>query len=249
MKNLMRNAGFAAMAAFAISHGGDDARAEPSTVVFFGGGITENAVSGFVGAVWAPSGFGSSGVFFRLIATAGTFDFDSGAAPSGSADATTYGGSLSIGYRIKNADIVFAPFVGVDLYGRDISPTASDTGQLDDEVGVIVGARIDNSGVIRSGAGDILWSIDGNWASTNNRYFVEAEAGYDVGGAVIGPEVAALGDDEYNAFRVGGFGIVNLAPNVQLKLGAGYQFGSDDNGAGSSGGDSAYGELAVGIAF
>jgi hypothetical protein len=153
---------------------------------------------------------------------------------------------------MKFNEIVVAPFVGIDFFDRDVSPPSADTGAMDDEIGIVVGARIDNSGVIRSAAGNVLFSIDGSWASTNNSYYVETEVGYDFGMFTIGPEGAALGSDDFTAWRIGGHASANIADDATVKIGVGYQFNTNDGpfgNGGSSGGDTPYGDITFSIAF
>ena len=199
-------------------------------VVFLGGGLSDNSISTYAGGVWAPSGFSQDGVFVRVVASAGSFDFNTGLAPGGRADADTYGANASVGYRIRLGQMVVAPFVGIDFFERDINPAVADTGQINDNVGVIVGGRVESD--YDTTGGGFTWAVDGSWASTNDRYYAEAELGYDFGIATLGPKGAALGNDEYNAYRAGGFAKFDLFDDVALKVTSGYQFGDDNNALG-----------------
>jgi len=248
MKILNRYGLPAALIAAGLGFGQSDAVAdEPSIVVFTGVSVAEESVYGYAGGIFAPAGFGQDGVFLRVFANAGTYEFDTTLAPSGSADGTSVGGNISVGYRLKFDEVVFAPFVGVDFYDLDIDPAAADTGQNDDSIGVIVGARVDNSGVPGGPDGKFIWALDGNWASTNNRYYGKVEAGYDFGQFALGLEFAALGDDEFNAVRPGAFGKVRLGDSVALRLGGGYQFGNS-SGTGN-GSDTVFGDASIAFVF
>lgn len=216
-----------------------------TTVLFIGGGLTDDSYNGFAGGVWAPNGFSSNGVFLRVLATIGGWDFASGLSPDGEADVTSYGGNASIGYRFVFENFAFAPYVGVDLFDRDIDPDISDTGQLDDTIGVIGGARLDSRY-----DSPWVWAIDGNYSSLNSSYYAEGEVGYDFGRIALGPHVAALGNEDWDGFRAGGFAKLDLTETVSLKGVGGYQFGDEDDGAiGGNDDETPFGTISLSIAF
>lgn len=216
-----------------------------TAVVFIGGGLTDDSYNGFVGGVWAPNGFSSDGVFVRGLLTGATWDFASALSADGEADVTSWGGNASIGYRLVFESFAFAPYVGIDLFDRDIDPDASDTGQLDDSVGVIAGARLDSRT-----ESPWLWAIDGNYSTLNSSYYVEGEVGYTFGAFSFGPSVAALGNEDWNGFRAGGFARIALSDSVALKGVAGYQFGDEDDGAvGGNDDETPFGSISLSVAF
>lgn len=221
--------------------------AGPSVVLFAGAGFTEGSSVGFAGGVWAVNGFANDGLFFRLIGSVGGFDFDSAAAADGEAEALTYGGNLSVGYRLVFEQFAIAPFVGIQLFDRDIDPDAADTGQIDDSVGVIVGGRIDDA----NGADRFVWALDGNWSSVNSTFYVEAEAGYDFGRVDFGPTGSVFGNDEFTSARAGAFAKINVTDAVALKLTGGIQFADIgfENGEEDDDDDSAFGTISISVAY
>ncbi|MGZ5835573.1 MAG: cellulose biosynthesis protein BcsS [Xanthobacteraceae bacterium] len=65
----------------------------------------------------------------------------------------------------------------------------------------------------------------GNYSSAFNNYFTQAKAGYSIApGIAIGPEFMALGNDRFDAVRLGPFASFDVGGSTQLILSGGYSW-------------------------
>lgn len=223
--------------AHADGHGGYN-----SKVVYAGISGHEDTIAGFAGFIWATGGnLDASGLMLRASALYVDYDFASTLAASGTANGTIGRGSVSIGYQFVSGGAALSIYGGVDYQDRNISPAAADTGTLNDDVGFIAAARLSTVGSVSMPA-----SIEGNYSTANDTYWAKAKIGHRFNGMQIGPEVAVLGDEDYNAVRIGGYTGIDLSGST-LQLGVGYNF-ADQSGT-SRGGDGVYGSAVLVFVF
>ncbi len=225
----------------------DTAKAgEPkSTVVWAGIGALKDTIAGYAGGVWAPYGdVGATGILFRADLLYVDYDFRSGFAPSGKADGKLARGSALIGYQIAGDGYTASLFGGIDVQDRNIKPSIADNGRLDDNVGFIVSGRVATSGSTQYPA-----SIDGKFSTANNDYWARARIGYKIDDITIGPEGGVLGNDDYNAIRLGAYASFNLSEDTILQLNVGNNFANKSNSNSASGKDSIYGGATIVFLF
>ena len=220
---------------------------QPSTVIWAGIGLQEDTFAAFAGGIWAPSGkLDATGVQFRGELLFVDYEFKTGLAPGGEADGELSRANASIGYHwALDGGIRASLFGGIDFQDRDISPSAADNGKLDDDVGVIVIGRLATTDEAKYPA-----SLGGKYSTANDDYWVQARVGYNFGTLTVGPQVVALGNEDFDAIRVGGHGSFNLSRSVILQINAGYNFGNNSGSSvSSSDDDGIYGGGTVVILF
>lgn len=196
----------------------------------------ENVIAGYAGGIWALNGdLDAAGFLLKAQVLFVDYDFATTVAP-GTGNGDVSRGNVSIGYQWVDEGYVASIFAGLDLQEHDITPAAAST--LDDEAGLIVSARV----ATRGGAMYPM-SIVGNYSTANDTYWVRARAGYKMNNFEIGPEVAALGDQDDDAFRVGAYAKIEMG-DIILELNGGYHDGDDTVGTASVG-ESAYGGVTL----
>lgn len=232
--------GIAAAAAAALTPLKDEARAQgaPTQAALWAGiGFLEDVFSVYGGGVWAYNGdLDAEGVLFRGNLLYVDYEFDTALAPGGDADGDLYRANASVGYQVVGNGVTASVFGGIDYQDYDISPSAADNGRLDDEVGFIVTGRL-----ATNGPGQFPASVEGNYSTANDSYWARARVGYRHDTITIGPEFGVLGNDDFDAIRIGGHVSANFGQYV-LQVNGGYQ---DSDGGGSSGDDSAYGGVTA----
>jgi len=236
-----------AIVAFSWTAGGFEAAQadDPaSTAVYVGAGLQEDAYAGYVGGVLALNGdLEATGTLARWNALYVDYDFDSESPVIGTANGRIARGNVSLGYQFSGDGFALSAFGGIDYQDRNISPSAAETGDLDDHTGFIVTTRLATLGPTRYPA-----SIEGNYSTANDEYYVQARVARDFGAIDVGPEIAALGNEDYNAVRGGVYASYDLENGPIVQFSVGYH---DSNEASSSSGseDSAYGNIVLVYVF
>lgn len=207
-----------------------------SAVLFAGVGLQDDVIAAYGGGVWAPNGsLGATGVLLRGQVLYVDYDFTTAASPSGTANGKLYRANASIGYQLAGDRFSVALFGGIDVQNRNISPSGSNNGKLDDKVGFIITGRLAYYGSTQFPA-----SVESSYSTANNSYWARGRAGYRFGSVTVGPAMAFLGNDDYDATRVGGYTALDLGPFI-LDLSLGYNFKNTSGKSGSGGGDGIYG--------
>ncbi|HEU0160238.1 MAG TPA: cellulose biosynthesis protein BcsS, partial [Hyphomicrobiaceae bacterium] len=84
------------------------------------------------------------------------------------------------------------------------------------------------------------FALEGNYSTAFNSYWARARVGWHRGRFIFGPEASVVGDEDFDAQRVGGFVRFDLplAPfrPIEVTLSAGHQFVSGNNNNGATGG-------------
>ena len=216
-----------------------------SKVVFAGVGVQEDVIAGFAGGIWALNGdLDTSGVLLRGFASYVDYDFSSAVTPDGEANGEFARGSISLGYQFASDKLALSVYGGIDFQDRDIDPSVADTGELDDDTGFIGTARLATLGPTLFPA-----SIEGNYSTANDQYYVQARIARDFGTIDFGPEVAVLGNEDYDAVRVGAHVSFDLGGGPIIQISAGYHFADDETGISGGSGDSAYGNTVLVFVF
>lgn len=182
--------------------------------------VTSNS-SIFVGAggTAAIDGtLGESGVRAKVEALAGTYAYrtDAGAKVQGE----QVEGAALLGYEWIWREAKLAGYVGLAVRNTSLS-IADPTNPV---VGVSYGLKTAVDFYMRPTQKTMV-SAYGSFTSNDNAYFTRLKAGYRIGdGVYLGPEVAFLGNDFYNQWRVGAHLTgLQLGP-VQASISAGYQY-------------------------
>lgn len=237
MKKLSRSAvaaatvGLVTLATSAANAGGHDYGhvAYPFAIVS-GGEITENSHEGWTGLFYAFNrDLTQSGFILRVLGTTGSYDYTDGFTTF---DSDYFQGDVMIGYQIVRGGIDVAAYIGVDYQDYDITPDDPLNEVRGDEVGFKVAVDLESNG---ASEGPLYVMASGSYSTAFNSYYALGRIGYDFGRLTIGPEVWALGDDSYDAYRIGGFVNIDLPLRTgvysALTISAGYQtVDDDDNG-------------------
>lgn len=127
-------------------------------------------------------------------------------------------GSALVGYEWIWRDAALAGYVGLNVRNNDLS--VRDPGNP--VIGTEVGAKAAVEFYVKPTSKTLLAGY-GSIATTHSGYYARFKAGYEIyGSAYIGPELAFLGDDFFNQWRVGGHLTgLRLGP-VQAGISVGY---------------------------
>lgn len=168
---------------------------------------TENSWFTYLGAAWAP--FGSiekSGLRLRILGGKGAYSYSGGLASGGMLVPTTFEGKnglaeVMLGYFFRLDPVYLKVYAGASWEQHLISPT--------DPQNDVSGDAFDAKGQIE------LWlnlgkkgflSADASYASAFGSYNAMLKVGYEVYPDIsLGPELGALGNDQYDGMRLGTF--------------------------------------------
>ncbi len=216
--------------------------AAPSSVWWTGADFKKDTDTGYIGGIYALNGnLSATGWLVRGQFTYVGYNFDSTLAPSGQVDANYYRGQAALGYQIAGVGYVASAFVGVDYQSYKFSPAYAVTNPPDENLGAIFFARI-----ATPGGSPYPIALEGQYSTANDDYWVRFRPGIRLSNFTIGPEIVALGNDDYNEFRYGGFVSYDFSNNFILQVNAGYADVTRNSGsAGQGGSDSAYGGLTL----
>lgn len=174
-----------------------------------------------------------SGARLRLEGLAGTFKFNS-TVTGNRIKGQQEGASLLAGYEWKSTGQSLAMYGGLEVRNSQFTPVESGAGSPGAHQGLKT--TIEYYAALSERSMLIAY---GSYSTINNAYFGQVKLGIaPSGGVYIGPEFAALGDDYYRNWRVGGHVTGIQLGAMQFGVSAGYQIDK----AGKSG---AYGALNV----
>jgi hypothetical protein len=189
----------------------------PSWELFGGIAVAPDSVYGDVGAVFAFNrNLQVDGWLFRVKGGAGSYSYN--LAPGVRQDADFQTGEVMVGYQTFIGGTRFSGYVGPNVENHDNSdPNATVKGT---QFGI-------------KGQGEVYFPISdrgylfalGTISSAFNSYFVLGKAGMNLAqGISVGPELVFLGNDRFDAARLGPFVAFDIGPGAQLILSGGYQW-------------------------
>lgn len=243
----------------AAANGLKDSYAAPAGtkgwVLFSGFDAVKDANYAFQGVIVAANrDISRDGIVFRLYGGHVDYEYDTTGVPGGVVDGDGWQGDAMIGYKIGRGHWWAAAYVGVDYQNHDLTPDDTSNSVRGSEVGFKVAADV---ATLRHGT-PLYFALSGQYSTAFDSYWTRARVGLNQGHMTFGPEGIAMGNDAFDAQRVGAFLTfdVNLAPTmpIEVTLSGGYQFLSDSNGggggsAGSGGGEGAYGGIVFTTVF
>ena len=239
----------AVIPAVPASAGGHDFKTSSakSIVTFSGIDIAKDAFYSYNGIVVALNrDLGKDGFLVKAYGAYGTYEYDS----NRPIDGTGLQGDLMLGYKVGLGRMYGAAWMGVDVQDYDLDPNDPTSRVRGTEVGFKVGADLETN----AGSGPFYLGLSGIYSTAFDTYWTRGRVGYDFGRFIVGPEGVLMGNDGYDAKRVGGFAKFDMpifpATPMNVTISAGHQFVDDDNGSASTGGgDGAYGSLGVVFVF
>jgi hypothetical protein len=222
-----------------------------STVMFSGAEWSKDASYFYSGVIYALNrDLGRDGILLRAYGGSVDYEYDDASVAGGRVDGDGIQGDAMIGYIWHLGRANFSAYVGVDYQKYDLSPQPALPGVDGSEVGFKVAADIASAG------GPLYYTLQATYSTAFDSYWARARIGYDAGRFVIGPEAIALGNESFDAQRIGGFATLRfeLTPGILSEVTgyAGYQFVDDDNNGtrgSTGGGEGAYGGIGFTMVF
>lgn len=203
-----------------LAHAGPD---EPRAEIFTGLEASNNAVSGYLGGGYAfGKGLYHPGWRIRAVGSFGRYDYRGTLFGETAGVATTFDGSASfgavlLGYQFRRDGLFFKLFAGVEAEDQRITPRDP----RNSVQGSAVGLRLQAETWLDLAP---FWfcSLDASYGTAFQEYWSLARVGYRVRPRLaLGLEGGALGNEEYDAGRGGGFVRLNLRA-LELTLAGGF---------------------------
>ncbi len=213
-----------------------------SSVIWFGGDFKNDVAAGNVGGIYAFSGnLDAPGWLVRGQFTDVGYDFSTSLGANGKGSGNFAEGSGAIGYQVIGNGLVASAFVGPDYQNYSIHPAAAASPNVGDRWGAIFLA------VSRPPpARDFPSAVDGDYSTANNSFWVRGRTGVTFNTVTVGPEVMALGNNDFDEFRAGGYASYDLTSKLILQGDLGY---ADTlrltNSSAARGGNGLYGGVAL----
>jgi hypothetical protein len=226
VRSALRGSGALCAAVFALGVSANTARAEPDaphTELFTGIETSDNYTSGYVGGGYAfGKGLYAPGLRLRAVGAYGRYDYDGALFDGSNYVATTFDGQDSfaaalIGYQFRPGAVIVKLFGGIAVEDQHIVPHDPNNAVQGTEVGFRLLAETWYDIAPR-------WflSADASYGTAFQEYWSLARVGFRVLPKLsLGLEGGALGNEEYDAGRGGGFIRINLR-KLEFTLSGGY---------------------------
>lgn len=226
IRSAHRAAGVLMLAALGLITQANRLRAEPDTVhweLFTGLEASNNYANGYVGGGYAfGKGLYAPGLRLRAVGAYGRYHYDGTQFDGGSFAATTYDGQVSfgtvlLGYQFRPGAATVKLFAGVEAEDQNITPRDSTNSVQGSEVGLRFVAETWYELASRWYA-----SVDASYGTAFQEYWSLARIGFRLLPKLsLGLEGGALGNEEYDVGRGGGFVRVNVH-SLEMTLSGGF---------------------------
>jgi hypothetical protein len=213
-----------------------------SSVVWLGGDFKNDVAAGNIGGIYAFSGnLDASGWLVRGQFSYVGYDFNTTLSASGTANGRFSEGSGALGYQVVGGGWVASGFVGVDGQNYNIDPPAAATAGVGDKAGAIFFGRI-----ATMGGAPYPISIDGDYSTANDSFWVRGRTGVKFTSITVGPEIIGLGNVAFDEVRAGGYVSFDLSRSMILQADLGYANATrGENSSAGRGGSGAYGGVTL----
>ena len=195
----------------------------PHTEIFTGLEASDNYTSGYVGGGYAfGKGLYAPGLRLRAVGAYGRYDYDGALFDGRDYAATTFDGRVGyaaalIGYQFRPGAMTIKLFAGVEVEDQDVTPHDPNNAVQGTEVGLKLLAETWYDIAPRW-----FMSADGAYGTAFQDYWSLMRVGFRVRPRLsLGLEGGALGNEEYDAGRGGGFVRVNLR-QLEVTLSGGF---------------------------
>lgn len=196
---------------------------EPHAEIFTGLDASSNAISGYLGGGYAfGKGLYQRGWRIRAVGSLGRYDYQGTLFGRGSDLATTFDGVDSfaaalIGYQFRADSLFVKLFAGIEAEDQQITPHDPNNSVQ----GSAVGLKLQTESWLDVSPSTFV-SFDAAYGTAFQEYWSLARLGYRFGPRVsLGIEGGALGNEEYDAGRGGGFVRLNLR-EIEMTLSGGF---------------------------
>jgi len=200
----------------------------PSTVLWAGGDFKDDVEAETFGGIHALSGgLDHSGWLIRGDFTAAQFGFNTN---PGSANGDLYRGDGSIGYQTFTNGWVASGYLGLGYEQYNFSPASAGNPSLHDQFGLMLTGRLATAGTTPYPV-----SLDGQYLTANNEFWLRARIGARFGAITVGPELIGLGNVAWDEVRFGGYVEYQFSRDWIVQGDLGYANGSSGDLFGHSG--------------
>jgi hypothetical protein len=213
--------------------------------VWYGGyDVVKGARYVYDGILVALNGdLGKDGFAIRAYGARVDFDLDPG-------DGRGYQADIMLGYLFNFRDLSASVFVGPDWQNIKLSPDDPTAEVRGTEFGVRVSADLATADKL-----PYYLNLSGSYSSAFNTYWSRLRLGLNRQALTFGPEFIAMGNDSFDAQRVGGFAKFKLPlipqRSFEVTVSAGHQFvsGSGNGTEGTGGSEGTYGAIGFSTTF
>lgn len=223
-------------------------------VLFSGFDVVRDAQYTYSGLIVALNrDIGKDGFVLRLYGGNVGYEYDNGGIRT---DGDGWQFDAMLGYKVSRGHWWAAAYAGVDYQNHDLTPDDLDNPVRGSEVGVKVAF---DSATLRTGT-PVYASLSGNYSTAFDSYWARGRVGANLGHLTIGPEAIVIGNEAFDAHRLGGFATFDMrlsrTTSFEVTLSGGYQF-LDESGSGfasgqsigSGGGEGVYGGVSISSVF
>jgi hypothetical protein len=187
-------------------------------LAFSGFDVSKHSYSGNVGALIAPfRDLDTSGLRFWMFGDGGVYKYPAG---GGSIRGTYESGDVLAGYGFEG------DFYSINLLAgfNAINHTLSDVDPENRVQGTAFGAKVRADAWVNPTPKTLTYG-EAEYSTAFRTYYTKAKFGYDITNGkeiFLGPELAALGDERFNQWRVGAHLTQMKFGKVQVDVSAGY---------------------------
>lgn len=213
----------AGLCLFGCLPGAAEAGEDRHTELFTGFEVTDNAQSGYLGVGYAfRNGLYESGWRLRAVGSLGDYDYRRDESAGGAPGVLTFEGESHfgaglVGYQLRAGSLTLKLFGGVEAVEQRIQPRDP----LNSVQGTELGARVVAESWYEISPRWVA-SLDAAYGTAFEDYWSLARIGYRLRPKLtLGLEGGALGNQEYDAGRGGGFGRIEFS-DLQVTLSGGY---------------------------
>jgi hypothetical protein len=175
-----------------------DAPEQPTLLLFSGTDLWRHGGSVHGGLLWSPAGLDHEGFTFKLLSAAGVYRFHSGSLAT-DITARQFTAFALPGWRFIHENMQVTAFAGLDVQDHRLSP---------DDVSARLRGRLIGA---RSGfdfwyepSPTSMFAADASASTIGRSYSARLAYGWRfLESLYLGPEIHALGSDNYRQFRVG----------------------------------------------
>jgi cellulose biosynthesis protein BcsS len=196
---------------------------EPNTEIFTGVEVSDNYASAYVGAGTAlGKGLYQPGFRLRAVGSFGRYHYDGTLLTDGTYVPTTFDGedaflAALVGYQFRKGNFIAKLFAGIEAEDQHISPHDPNNSVQGNELGLRLATEtwLDISS-------RLFLSADASYGTAFQEYCALARLGFRVRPRLaLGLEGGALGNEEYNAGKGGGFVRLDVR-DVEFTLSGGF---------------------------
>jgi Cellulose biosynthesis protein BcsS len=226
IRSALRAGGVLVLAALGLTTQADQLRAESDMVhteLFTGFEASNNYASGYAGGGYAfGNGLYAPGLRLRAVGAYGRYHYDGSVFDGSNFAATTFDGEVGfaaalVGYQFRPGAATIKVFAGVEAEDQSITPRDPDNKVQGSEVGLRLAVETWYDLAARWYA-----SADASYGTAFQEYWSLARVGFRVRPKLsLGLEGGALGNEEYDVGRGGGFVRVNVQA-LEITLSGGF---------------------------